>query len=58
MDSASHKLTERVLQALIKEKLLSESEARKLAPKLAEGRASADDWRLAVELSIPRKTKP
>jgi hypothetical protein len=47
-----------VLKALIKENILSESEARRLAPKLADGKARAEDWRLAVELSIPRKAKP
>jgi hypothetical protein len=58
MDSACRIIAERVVKSLVKEKLLSESEAKKLAPKLANGKVRAEEWRLAVESSIPRKAKP
>jgi hypothetical protein len=58
MDSPSERLADRIVKKLLQEKLLSESEAKKLLPKLAEGKLRAEDWRLAIELSMPRKAKP
>jgi hypothetical protein len=58
MSSPSEKLAERILNRLVQEKLLSKQEAKKLAPKLPEGRVRSEDWRLAVEVSNTPKAKP
>ena len=58
MNSPSQRLADRILKKLLHEKLLSEPEAKKLLPKLADGKLRSQDWRLAIELSTPRKTKP
>jgi hypothetical protein len=57
MKTPSEKLAERIIEKLVSEKLLSTHEARKLLPKLAEGKLRPDDWRAAIENSMPRKTK-
>jgi hypothetical protein len=58
MSSPSEKLAHRIVDRLIGEKLLSKQEAKKLLPKLAEGKLRPEDWRLAIEISISPKTKP
>jgi hypothetical protein len=57
MNSPSERLAERILEKLIQEKLLSKQEAKKLLPKLADGKVRPEDWRLAVEISMSQKTK-
>jgi hypothetical protein len=51
MDTPTEKLCARILARLVKERLLSEPEAEKLRPRLAEGKLRAEDWRLAIEIS-------
>ena len=57
MNSPSQRLAERILKKLQQGKLLSEAEAKKLLPKLADGKLKAEDWRLAIEVSMPQKAK-
>jgi DNA-directed RNA polymerase subunit F len=58
MNSPSERLAVKILKKLLQEKLLSAPEAKKILSKLAEGKVSVEDWRLAIELSMPWKTKP
>jgi hypothetical protein len=58
MDSPSDALAQRIVDKLVKEKILTAAEARKLLPKLVEGKLRQEDWRLAVEISsTPKKQK-
>jgi hypothetical protein len=58
MNSPSERLADKILKKLLQEKLLLGPEAKKIFAKLAEGKVKAEDWRLAIEVSMPRKTKP
>ena len=58
MNSPSERLADKILKKLLQEKLLSGPEAKKILSKLAEGKVKAEDWRLAIEVSMPRQTKP
>lgn len=51
--TASEQLAGKIVQRLIDEKLLSANDGKKLVPKMATGKVRAEDWRLAVEKSIP-----
>lgn len=51
--TASEQLAERIIQRLVDEKLLSANDGKKLVPKMATGKVRAEDWRLAVEKSLP-----
>jgi hypothetical protein len=55
MDSPSGTLAQRIVEKLVREKLLSAAEARKIVAKLAEGKLRAEDWRLAIEISAMQK---
>jgi hypothetical protein len=57
MNSASEKLAALITDRLVREKLLTRAEAKKLLPKLAEGKLHPDDWRAAVEINTPQKLK-
>jgi hypothetical protein len=57
MNSASEKLASLIVERLIREKLLSRAEARKLLSKLAGGKLHPDDWRAALEISASQKLK-
>jgi transcriptional regulator CtsR len=50
---ASEQLAGKIIQRLIDEKLLSANDGKKLVPKMATGKVRAEDWRLAVEKSVP-----
>jgi hypothetical protein len=54
MNSASAKLAALIADRLVREKLLTRNEAKKILPKLAEGKVRAQDWRAAVEVSAPK----
>jgi hypothetical protein len=47
----SKRLAIAILERLVREQLLSKSEARKLVPGLAGGKLKPQDWRHAIELS-------
>jgi hypothetical protein len=54
METPSDKLASKILERLAAEKLLRPDDQRKLLAKFAAGQLSAEDWRLAVELSEGR----
>jgi hypothetical protein len=51
MDMPSQKLAARIIERLVSEKLLDASAGKKLLPKLALGKLTAQDWRLPIETS-------
>ncbi len=51
--TASEQLAGKIIQRLVDEKLLSANDGKKLVPKMATGKVRAEDWRLAVEKSVP-----
>ena len=57
MDTPSQALASKIIDRLIQEKLISQSTAKKMQPKLAEGKIKAEDWRFAIELSEKRETQ-
>ena len=52
MHSASDELAGIVIERLVRERLLSKAEARKILRKLAEGSLTAEDWRGALQRSV------
>lgn len=58
MSAPSERLAEKIIEKLLHEKLLSREEAKKLLPRLAEGKLQPEDWQAAIETSIEQKTKP
>jgi len=57
MSSPSETLAAKIIEKLIQEKLLSKQEAKKILPKLADGKLRAEDWRLSIEISTPQKNQ-
>ena len=55
MEKPSTQLAAKVLDRLLKEKLIRADDRAKLLPKLAEGKLNGEDWRLAVELSLGKE---
>jgi len=55
MNSPSEKLAAIIAERLVRERLLSRQEARKIFAKLAEGKLRPEDWRALVELSASPK---
>ncbi len=51
MDTPSQKLAGKIVERLVPEKLLDADAAKKLLPKVAAGKLSAEDWRLPIETS-------
>ncbi len=51
MDSASDELAASIIERLVRERLLSKPEARKILSKLAKGSLTAEDWRAALQRS-------
>jgi hypothetical protein len=58
METPSEMLAKKILERLIKEKLLTEDSAKKLLPKFIEGKLHSEDWRLPIELSEKMEHKP
>jgi hypothetical protein len=57
MDTPSQILTGKIVQRLIDAKILREDDARVLIPKIAAGKLTQDDWRLAVEKALEKEAK-
>jgi hypothetical protein len=57
MSTPSEKLAERIVERLVRERLLSRQEARKILTKLGQGKLQPEDWRAAIETSAPGHTK-
>lgn len=57
MKTPSIELASRILKRLIEEKLLSQDDQAKLLSKLAGGKLTSEDWRLAIELAQGKEKK-
>lgn len=53
MNTPSEQLASNIVNRLVAEGLVSEAQGKRLEPLLATGKATAEDWRLPVELAIP-----
>lgn len=49
METPSSRLAKATVDRLVREKILTEIEAKKVLPKLADGTMRAEDWHLALE---------
>ena len=58
METPSLKLAKEIVARLVDEKLLTEQDAEKILPNLADGKLRPEDWRLPVELGDGKETKP
>ncbi len=58
MDTPSQVLATKIVERLVKEKLLTSQAAKKLLSSLADGKLRAEDWRLPIELGIAKDSKP
>lgn len=58
MKIPSQQLAEKIIDRLVREKLLTLQESAKILSKLAEGKIRAEDWRLALEISEAKEAKP
>jgi hypothetical protein len=57
MNSASDKLAALIAERLVREKLLTRTEAKKILSKLAAGKLNSEEWRAAVEVSTQQRLK-
>jgi hypothetical protein len=57
MQTPSSQLAAKIIDRLVREKLLTLEESKKILSKIAEGKARAEDWRLAIEISEEKETK-
>ena len=55
MNTPSEKLAAIIAERLVRERLLSRQEAKKILAKLAEGKLGPEDWRAVIELSASPK---
>lgn len=58
MDTPSQVLATKITERLVREGLITADAAKKLQPKLAEGKLRAEDWRLPIELAKKKEAKP
>ena len=58
MDTPSQILAAKITDRLVDEGLMTAEAAKKLLPKLAEGKLQAEDWRLPIELAGKKESKP
>jgi hypothetical protein len=54
MDNGVEALAKVILDRLVADQLIDAKDVAKLLPKLAEGKLRSEDWRLAIEKTIPR----
>ena len=54
MTNPSERLMTKIIQQLQAEQILTEQEANKIAVKILSGKIRAEDWRLAIELSMDK----
>jgi hypothetical protein len=57
MNSPSQTLAERIAKRLVEASLLTPEAAKRLTPKLAEGKLTSEDWRLPIELGTKKEEK-
>ena len=58
MDTPSQALAAKITERLLAEGLITADAAKKIQPKLAEGKLRAEDWRLPIELAGKKEAKP
>ena len=58
MDTPSQTLAAKITERLVREGLITADAAKKIQPKLAEGKLRAEDWRLPLELGEKKEAKP
>ena len=54
MKTPSQALSEKIIERLIREELITAETAKAIQPKLAEGKLRGEDWRLPIELGVRR----
>ena len=57
MGTPSQALAETIVNRFVREGLMTAEVAKKLLPKLADGKLRAEDWRLPIELSRDKAPK-
>lgn len=57
MSEPDEQVSDRIIEQLRKQNLLSDSALAKIKPQLANGRLTAEDWKLTVELDRTDETK-
>lgn len=58
MNSPSERLSAKILERLVKERLIFPADAQKFAAELAAGRLRSEDWRLSIEMAAEKQKKP
>ena len=58
MDTPSQALAAKITERLVAERLITAEAAKKIQPKLADGKLRAEDWRLPIELVEKKEAKP
>jgi len=58
VDTPSQALAVKIVERLVREGLTTADAAKKIQPKLAEGKLRAEDWRLPIELVEKKEPKP
>jgi hypothetical protein len=58
MDTPSQALAAKIIERLVREGLIAADAAKRIQPKLAEGKLRAEDWRLPIELVKKKEAKP
>jgi hypothetical protein len=57
METPSQTLAAKITERLVREGLITDEAAKKILPKLAEGKLRAEDWRLPIELAEKKEAK-
>jgi hypothetical protein len=57
MEKPGEQLATKIVDRLVKEKLISPVSGKKMLPKLANGQLRSGDWRLPIESGAERKSK-
>ena len=58
MDTPSQSLAAKITDRLVREGLMTADAAKKIQPKLADGKLRVEDWRLPIELAGKKEAKP
>jgi hypothetical protein len=58
MESPSHRLASKIIERLVREKLLTPQQAKSLQNKVAEGKMRSEDWQLAVDICAAEEGRP
>ena len=57
MSTPSGQLAAKIIERLVKEKLILPDDGKKIVDKLAGGKLSTADWRLPIEKAIDKEKK-